>query len=221
MRQRLQFRAGGERDYSGAAPAFGKSRPERDEILSTALWAFIAMATSLFALFIASYLMRIQSSDWHPIALPRQLWLSTALLLAASAAMHCAGYAARRWHGSALRKLLLGAGLCMFAFLAVQSWAWQALLANQVSAVGNPAASYFYLLTAMHGLHVAGGLIAWAIVARGARQRSLAALPWLGSARRIGMCARYWDFLLLAWLALFATMSGLSGELIRFVCGTS
>ena len=31
---------------------------------------------------------------------------------------------------------------------------------------GNPAASFFYLLTAMHGLHVAGGLVAWMIVDR-------------------------------------------------------
>lgn len=218
MKARLHFRAGAERDYSGAAPSFGKLGPERDDVISTALWAFIAMATSLFSLFIASYLMRIQSSDWHPIALPRQLWLSTALLLAADSAMHAAAHAARLRRMPALRAWLPGAGLCMLAFLTVQSWAWQALLANRVSAAGNPAAGYFYLLTAMHGLHVAGGLVAWAIVSGPARQHDLHAVSRSG-ARRIGMCARYWDFLLLAWLALLATMSGLGGEFIRFICG--
>jgi len=221
MSRKLYFRASGDdRDYFGAAPAFGNARPNPEEVISTALWAFIAVATSLFSLFIASYLMRMQSADWHAIVMPRQLWLSTALLLAGSAAMHFASSAAQRGHRAALRPSLLSAGLSMIAFLVVQSWAWQALLASRVTATGNPAGSYFYLLTAMHGLHVAGGVIAWLIVSHPVWRRELRRVP-APKPRRIGLCARYWDFLLLVWLALFATMSGLTNDVVRFICGAA
>jgi len=221
MSRQLYFRASGDdRDYSGAPPAFGNVRPNPEEIVSTALWAFIAVATSLFSLFIASYLMRMQSTDWHAIVMPRQLWLSTALLLAASAAMHLASGAARRARRAVLRNMLLIAGLLMIAFLLVQSWAWQALLASRVTAAGNPAGSYFYLLTAMHGVHVAGGVIAWLLISRTVWRRELRGVP-APKPRRIGLCARYWDFLLLVWLALLATMSGVTNEVVRFICGAA
>jgi cytochrome c oxidase subunit 3 len=218
MKTPLYFRAGDDRDYSGAPPASGNARPNPDEVMSTALWAFIAVATSLFFLFIASYLMRMQSTDWHAITMPRQLWFSTALLLAASAAIHSASIAARRGHWRGLRKLLLTAGLCMIAFLFVQLLAWQALLASRITAAGNPAGSYFYLLTTMHGLHVAGGIVAWVLVSRPlwrSKQQGMA-MPRAGQVR---LCARYWDFLLLVWLALFATMGGLTNEVVQFICG--
>ncbi|MET0961286.1 MAG: cytochrome c oxidase subunit 3 [Noviherbaspirillum sp.] len=221
MRTQPYFRAGdGGDDFAGAAPAAGSVRPNPAAVASTALWAFIGVATSLFFLFIASYLMRMQSADWHAIAMPWQLWLSSALLLAASAAMHGASASGRHGNGPAMRALLLAAGLCMLIFLFAQAWAWQALLASQISATGNPAASYFYLLTAMHGLHVAGGIVAWLIVSRPYWHRA-ARNPTARAANAVRMCERYWHFLLLAWLALFATMAGLTNEVVRFICGAA
>jgi cytochrome c oxidase subunit III len=220
MRTQPYFRASGDHDYSGAPPASGNARPNPDEVMSTALWAFIAVATSLFFLFIVSYLMRMQSTDWHAITMPRQLWLSTALLFAASAAIHSTNIAARRGHWRVLRKLLLTAGLCMIAFLFIQSLAWQALLASRITATGNPAGSYFYLLTAMHGLHVAGGIVAWLLVSRPLWRRKQKGMA-VPRARPIRLCARYWDFLLLVWLALFATMGGLTNEVVQFICGSA
>jgi heme/copper-type cytochrome/quinol oxidase subunit 3 len=32
---------------------------------------------------------------------------------------------------------------------------------------------------------------------------------------------RYWHFLLLVWLALFATMAGLTNDVVRFICGAA
>jgi cytochrome c oxidase subunit 3 len=37
----------------------------------------------------------------------------------------------------------------------------------------------------------------------------------------VGLCERYWHFLLLVWLALFATMAGLTNDLVRFICGAA
>jgi len=165
------------------------------------LWVFIGVASTLFALFLSAYAMRMdRAPDWSVLSLPWQLWLSTGLLVAGS------GLLARAATHDA-RAPLVGAGLCALAFVACQLWAWQALADARVSFAGNPAASFFYLLTAMHGLHVAGGLIAWVRVLRHPGRE------------RIALLARYWHFLLVLWLVLFATLGGLTPEIVAFLCG--
>jgi cytochrome c oxidase subunit 3 len=179
----------------------------------------MGVASALFSLFIASYLMRMNASDWSPIAMPQQLWLSTALLVAGSVALQLASAAA--WHArrERMRALLAAGGICALAFLCVQLWAWQSLFAMRVMPAGNPAASFFYLLTAMHGLHVTGGLVAWAMAMRRSWSAAAATHPdrlaW-----SITLCARYWHFLLGLWVVLFATLGGVTPAVVSFICGT-
>jgi cytochrome c oxidase subunit 3 len=171
------------------------------------LWVFMGVATALFTLFIAAYLMRMASSDWSSIALPWQLGLSTALLVAGSVAMQVAAGAAHPAPGARARAWLHPGGACAAAILGAPLWGWQALQAARVGFTGNPAASFFYLLTALHGMHVLGGLVAWVLA--------------LGGQIRVRLCARYWHFLLAIWLLLYSTLSGLTPEIVRFICGTN
>jgi cytochrome c oxidase subunit 3 len=194
-------------------------RDPRARAASIGLWVFMGVATSLFSLFTWAYVMRMSGSDAITLSLPPQLWLSTALLLAGSVALHLATGAAREAVGIAAawraRRLLLAGGLCALAFLASQLWAWQVMLAAQVLPAGNPAGSFFYLLTGMHGLHLAGGVLGWAWAMHTAWPQP-AAGAW-----RIGLCARYWHFMLAIWLALFALLRWLTPEVARFICGTA
>lgn len=196
----------------------GTPRPEerRASAAGIGLWVFMGVATALFSLFLAAYAMRMDGSDWSPIAMPWQLWLATALLAAGGVLLQRAGTAARGGRSAPARALLWAGGACALAFLGVQLWTWQLLQARQVMPAGNPAASFFYLLTAMHGLHVLGGLAGWAQAARSAsRAADLAAVAW-----RIALCARYWHFLLAVWAVLFAALGWLTPEIVRFICGT-
>ena len=77
------------------------------------------------------------------------------------------------------------------------------------------AVSFFYLLTAMHGLHMVGGLAGWAWTVSAAR-REPAEAAW-----RIALCARYWHFMLAVWIVLFATLDWVTPEVARFICGTA
>ena len=185
---------------------------------SIGLWVFMGVASSLFSLFITAYVMRMSASDAVALALPWQLWLSSALLVAGSVTLQQAGASARGAAAARTRRLLLAGGLCALAVLAVQLWAWQALLAAQVMPAGNPGGSFFYLLTAMHGLHVLGGVAAWAWTARAAWRPAMvpAELAW-----RIALCARYWHFLLALWIVLFAVLGWLTPEVARAICGTA
>jgi cytochrome c oxidase subunit 3 len=186
--------------------------------LDTGLWVFIGVASTLFALFLTAYVMRMDGADWSTIALPRQLWLSSALLLAGSVLLHRASAAARAGNWPVARSMLLAGGVCAMAFIGVQLWAWQALLTARVMLASNPAASFFYVLTALHGMHVLGGLIAWA-----ATMPLASAQPSdpARAASRIALCARYWHFLLAVWVALFAALGWLTPDVVRFICGKS
>jgi cytochrome c oxidase subunit 3 len=196
----------------------GRPRDAHAAAASVGLWVFMGVATTLFSLFITAYVMRMSSSDAMALALPWQLWLSSALLVAGSATLQHAGAAARSARPALTRRLLLAGGICALAFLAVQLWAWQVLLAAQVMPAGNPAGSFFYLLTAMHGLHVLGGLVGWAWTAGTAWRPAiaLAEVAW-----RIALLARYWHFMLAVWVVLFATLGWLTPEVARFICGTA
>ncbi len=229
--------------------------PEPTRSADVGLWVFIGVATSLFSLFLLAFALRMNGSDWVTIALPRQLWLSTALLVAGSVLMQRAGRGLVAATAAALppdpvaRSSWLAAGALALAFLAVQLWAGQEMSSRQVSVSGNPAASFFYLLTAMHGLHVAGGLVAWLIVDRRLRHGfgthasrgdpvrgdPAAGDPAAGDpapgdparadagadAWRVALCARYWHFLLAVWIALYAAIGWLSPDFVRYLCGTA
>jgi len=200
---------------TGVMPrATGRAAASR--ALDTGLWVFIAVASTLFGLFLTAYVMRMDSADWSTIALPPQLWLSSGLLLAGSVLLQRASAAARAARWPVAQTLLLVGGACAMAFIGVQLWAWQSLLAARVMLASNPAASFFYVLTALHGLHVLGGLIAWAATMPMVSQPSD---DPAGVAQRVALCARYWHFLLAVWAVLFAVLGWLTPDVVRFICG--
>lgn len=183
-------------------------------VAATGLWVFMGVATMLFTMLSVAYVLRLDGVDGYPLALPWQLWFSTALLATGGVGLQRASAAARKSRRSNTHSLLFAGGACALAFVAVQLWAWGEMQAARVLVTGNPAGTFFYLLTAMHSLHVAGGLGAWALTLRIVRTNAdLAAVAW-----RIDLCARYWHFLLLAWVALFAMMALLTPEVVRVIC---
>ena len=196
-RQRLPFR-----QRPGAAQSIG-------------VWVFIGVATALFSLFIAAYVMRMSEFDATRIAMPWQLVLSTSWLIAGSVMLQRASKLASQ--SAEFEWQLMAGGACALAFIVVQLWAWQDLLDRQVTLQGGPAGSFFYLLTTMHALHVAGGLGGWCVAWLVSRQRPLDSVD---VAWRIALCARYWHFLLLVWVVLYAAFVFVTPEFAAFVCGS-
>jgi len=166
------------------------------------LGVFLAVATSLFALMISAYYMRMEGADWTTLAVPNGLWLNTGALILSSIAMQWTQVAARRGRIDGVRRGLIAGGVLTFCFLAGQLWVWQQMNASSYFLTSNPANAFFYLLTAVHGLHLLGGLWVWgkttAKVSRGAA---------VGEVRlSVELCTVYWHYLLLVWLVLFALL---------------
>ncbi len=162
------------------------------------LRVFFGVATALFLLFIVSYRMRMYYEDWVPLKEPLLMWINTAVLVFASLFMQLAKNTAARAEWDKTQRWFLLGGIAAIAFIGGQLVVWQQLAATGHFVSSNPASSFFYLITAAHGLHIIGGVFAW-----------LRTLSRAGADNHeryrmgVDLCTVYWHFLLIVWAVLF------------------
>ncbi len=149
------------------------------------MWVAMAAILMMFTALTSAYIVRAASAnDWVTLPVPPVLWISTALILISSATLETA----KR----------LGT-----AFLISQLLAWRQLVRQGVYIASNPHSSFFYLLTATHGLHLAGGLLAllYLLIRRRINQRDETSVEKRVAAA--GAVTLYWHFMDALWIYLF------------------
>lgn len=134
---------------------------ERANRYRIGMWVALASIAMMFTALSSAYIVRAgTSTDWYRFAMPRMLWLSTGLILISSGTLE----AARRKLKSKLidaHKQWLGFTVLLgFGFLVSQWLAWKQLAKQGIYLASNPHSSFFYLLTALHAVHLLGGLLA-------------------------------------------------------------
>jgi cytochrome c oxidase subunit 3 len=168
------------------------------------LGVFLAVVGSLFALLISAYSMRMNMVDWRTLPVPALLWFNTGVLVLSSVALQWAHMAARRDDIDGISVGLCAGGAFAVTFLVGQLLAWRQLSGAGYFLASNPANSFFYLITAMHGLHLMGGLVALgrttAKVLHGADATQIRL--------SVELCTIYWHFLLVVWLVLLGLLTG-------------
>ena len=168
------------------------------------VWVAIGSILMLFVALTSSYIVRSASSnDWQPIAMPKVLWLSTALILISSITMEVSRRSLKQQRDAGYGRWLLITVALGLAFLASQLLAWRQLVRQGVYLASNPYNSFFYLFTAAHGLHLLGGILALGYLSlRTTKKRSTVE----GELRRVGAADAatiYWHFMDGLWVALF------------------
>lgn len=163
------------------------------------LRVFFFVTTALFLLFISSYRLRMGYADWVPVPKLWQLWLNTGFLILSSVALQWASNAAKKGVMSTASTAFAVGGFTTLCFLGGQLWVWGELTALGYFVKDNPANSFFYLITAVHGLHMIGGLVAWLRTALKMRGSSTGEQVSIS----LDMCAVYWHYLLVVWAVLF------------------
>ena len=181
----------------GTEPGVGFLPP-----VKVALGVLLAVITSLFALFVSAYAIRMEYGDWRPVPEPQLLWTNSGILFLGSVGLQLAWRAAVREDWAAIRRWLLLGGACAVAFVIGQFIAWQQLADSGYIVSGNPANAFFYTLTGLHVLHLLGGMVAWGRTAR----RAWAGESMSGTRLGVELCAVYWHFLFIVWLILFGLM---------------
>jgi len=167
-------------------------------------WVLIASISMFFTALSSAYIVRAASAtDWRPIAMPRILWLSTALIVLSSVTIETSRRKLKRLLDADYIKWLLITGLLGVGFLSSQLLAWQQLRRQGVFLSSNPHSSFFYLLTATHGLHLLGGLLALLYLLFRARQKPVAELAEAKRQGRAAAVGIYWHFMDGLWIYLF------------------
>src|SRR5215217_981306 len=157
----------------------------------------LASIVMLFTSLSSAYIVRSGVTyDWFPIAVPRVMFGSTALIILSSIAIEIARRKLKQSLPATYSNYLLLTGLLGLGFLVSQLIAWRQLAAQGIYISSHPHSSFFYVLTGTHGVHIAGGLLG---------------LLWLRSRRLLDAkpqaatdaVAIYWHFMGALWIYLF------------------
>ena len=178
-----------------------ENSPERYRI---GMWVALCSILMLFTALTSAYMVRAGTgNDWRPIRMPPMLWVSTGLILLSSVTISVARRALKSRNHAAYKRWLLLTVVLGLGFLATQLLAWRQLVSQQVYVATNPHSSFFYLLTAVHGLHLLGGIFGLDyLLLRSWRK----ARDEKAEARReaaAGAVALYWHFMDGLWIYLF------------------
>jgi len=161
----------------------------------------VSILMFFMALSSAYLVRRASTTQWIPIHLPAILWVNTLILLGSSAAIE-----------RARKRLLIGdlpgfrsswlvtTGLGL-AFLVGQLIAWRQLAAQGIYVATNQASGFFYIFTALHGLHLLGGVTALGYVSQ--RKIDAKKVPLTVVA---DVTSYYWHFMDGLWIFLLAIL---------------
>ena len=183
------------------------------------MWIFLLSDTFIFSCFLIS-LMTARASTTVAWPYPSEVFgltvfgtsvpllliaIMTFVLITSSGTMAIAvkyGYEKnRKLCGWFLLSTAIG-GLT-FAFITGQLLVWQHYVNLGQYASTNPGNAFFYLFTALHGLHVLGGLFFWGKATTKLFTKNFNILK---IKQAIELCAIYWHFLLIVWFILFGLM---------------
>lgn len=181
----------------------------------TGIWVAVAAISMSFASLISALIVRQGvAPDWLHFQLPRILYLNTAILLASSVTLEISrrcfdlrrdfsreGSRDQEAAASVFRWLCATMVLGLF-FVLGQVMAWRELAAKGLFLSSSPSSSFFYVLTALHGLHLLGGVVGLAYVLYRLR-------PSTGLQKRgvLGVASVYWHFMDGLWVFLLLVLA--------------
>ncbi len=178
-----------------------EGRPVPEHRYYTGMMLGLGAILMVFAAFTSALVVRSGiSDDWQATTLPGILWANTLVLLVSSFTLE----KARRGYGSTghfqnwwWATTALGA-----AFLAGQILAWLQLINEGVYVGTNPSSSFFYVLTATHGIHLLGGVVALLYISWKIRWKT----SNTSIATILGVTSLYWHFMDGLWVYLFGLL---------------
>jgi len=186
--------SGGRGEGSGSGGS--ASVPQRTYI--TGMTVGLGGILMFFMALVSAYIVRkdIPNSGWYPLAVPRILWLNTAVLIASSFTLAHARKLFKSNDQPGFHHWWSVTTVLGVFFLAGQIIAWQQLRAVGLFLATNPSSSFFYVFTAAHGLHLLGGVLALAWILFRPTHR-------LTQGTATEVAAMYWHFMDGLWVFLF------------------
>jgi cytochrome c oxidase subunit 3 len=164
------------------------------------MWLFLASVIMLFASLTSAYIVRRADGNWQVFDLPSMFYISSALIVLSSITMHVGYWFAKKDSPVRVKLWVTITAILGALFLVGQLIGWQQLVNDRIYfSGGNPSASFVYVLSGLHGIHLVSAVVFLVIVWNSARQLKIDSK----NLAQIEMCATYWHFLGGLWLYLF------------------
>jgi len=168
----------------------------------SAVIIIFGIATVLFSLIFTAYIYSIPpGQDTMYLLKPNLLWANTLILFFVTYFFSRITKDIEKKETSKIKKNLIIVGGLSYIFLFGQLIFWTQLMKSGNYVTTNTYFSSFYIFTAIHGLHLLGGLFFWGKVS--SRVLKLEQNKILDEEKNISALSWYWTFLLVVWLGFF------------------
>ena len=182
---------------------------------TSAVIVIFGMSTVLFTLVVTGYLYSIpESQDTKYLLKPNLLWLNTLILLFVTYFFKKITNDLQNNKFQKIKSNLLIVGFLSYIFLFGQIFFWFQLMENGNYVSTNNYFSSFYIFTALHGLHLLGGLFFWGKVY--SKISKLEQKKIIHHKKSIDALSLYWTFLLIVWFVFFLIMYVFNDAVIEF-----
>ena len=166
------------------------------------LWVSMISMSMVFAGLTSALVVRKAEGNWLEFDYPIWFYLSTILIITSSFTVNWAKNNIRKDQLDKAHKAFLWTLVLGFGFALSQYFTWKALYNDGVYFTGpgsNASGSFLYVLTLLHLLHLAGGIISLIITTIKAKKEIYSSTNLLG----VELCTIFWHFLDFLWLYLF------------------
>ena len=168
----------------------------------SAVIIIFGIATVLFSLVFTSYLYTLPpGQDTKYLLRPNLLWINTLALFFVTYFFNKVTNDLKKKDTLNVKRNLLITGGLTYLFLFGQIIFWFQLLKSGNYVSTNSYFANFYVFTALHGLHLFGGLFFWGIVC--SKVLKLEQNKILEQEKNISALSMYWTYLLIVWLMFF------------------
>ena len=169
---------------------------------TSAVIVIFGVSTVLFSLILTSYLYTIPpEQDTKFLFKPNLLWVNTSVLFFVAFFFSKIAKDLKKNDTTRIKKNLILVGVLSYLFLFGQILFWYQLMQDEKFISTNSYFSSFYIFTAIHGLHLLGGLFFWGKVC--SKTLKLKQNEIASQKKSLSALSLYWTFLLIVWLIFF------------------
>tara|TARA_B100001540_G_scaffold305115_1_gene315638 strand:+ start:552 stop:1232 length:681 start_codon:yes stop_codon:yes gene_type:complete len=171
----------------------------------SAVIIIFGISSVLFSLIFTGYLYSLPPGQDTTFILKTNLvWINTLVLILVTYFFDKIRRDFNKSLPKKLKKNLLVVGALSYIFLLLQLLLWYQLMIDGKFVSTNTYFSSFYFFTALHGLHLLGGLFFWGKVT--SKIFKLEEKDYKNEEKSITALSVYWLFLFIVWFAFFTIM---------------
>ncbi len=181
----------------------------------SAVIIIFGVSTTLFSLIFTGYLYSLPPEQDTTFILKNYLlWINTFVLIIVTFFFNKISNDLKKNITEKIKKNLIYVGVLSYIFLFLQLILWYQIMKSGYFVSTNTYFSSYYFFTALHGIHLLGGLFFWGKVS--SKVIKLDEKDYYKEEKNINALSIYWLFLFIVWLVFFSIMFVYNDSVIEF-----